>query len=315
MYSLFEELDDSARELQSDWRAIGRYLLSTEAHVYAFAIAANVMIAFWPFMLVMISLFRNVLEWPTAELAIYVGVKDYFPGRVGGFLSYNLNLLAPTSHKVEWLSLALLLFTANGVFLPLEVALNKAWGVKENRSLLKNQVVSMGLIFACGGLALLSAALGGAAQAAWLEATGQNLQALRDQLTAYNAVSAAPPLLMMAAKLASVPMTILSLLLVYVYLPNTKVPVRVVLPRAILVGVALELMKWINLGVWPWVQTKFSREFGVFVNSVTILTWSFLAGLVVLAGAEWTAHRARAAAMLELAKREAKEGLEPGPEL
>lgn len=296
MYSLFEQLDDSARELRSDWRALGRYLMSTEAHVYAFAIAANVMIAFWPFMLVMISLFRNVLGWPTAELAIYAGLKDYFPGKVGGFLSYNLHLLAPASRKVEWLSLGLLLFTANGVFLPLEVALNKAWGVKENRSLWKNQVVSMGLIFACGGLALLSAALGGAAQAAWLEATGQSVETLRDQLTGYNAVTGVPPLLMMAAKVASLPMTVLSLVLVYVYLPNTKVAVRLVLPRAILVGVALELLKWINLGVWPWVQVKFSREFGVFVNSVTILTWSFLAGLVVLAGAEWTAHRARAQA-------------------
>jgi len=33
----------------------------------------------------------------------------------------------------------------------------------------------------------------------------------------------------------------------------------------------------------------------VFVNSATILTWGFLAGLVVLAGADWTARRAGAA--------------------
>ncbi|MBI4893315.1 MAG: YihY/virulence factor BrkB family protein [Acidobacteria bacterium] len=252
------------------------------------------MLAFWPFLLVMISLFRNVLNWPAAELAIYMGIRDYFPGRVGSFLSYNLNLLAPTSSRVEWVSLILLLFTANGVFLPLEVAFNKAWGVKENRSLLKNQVVSMGLIFACGGLALMSAALGGSAQMLWLEASGQSLDVLRQNLTGYNAVSNTPPLLMLLAKLMSLPMTVLSLLLVYVYLPNRKVPFGAVLPRAVLVGVALELMKWINLAIWPWIQMKFSREFGVFVNSVTILTWSFLAGLLVLAGAEWTARRVRA---------------------
>jgi len=286
VYSLFQEVDDSARDIRRQWPSIGRYLLSTEAHVYAFAIAANVLLAFWPFMLVMISLFRNVLDWPAAELAIYVGVKDYFPGRVGGFLSYNLHALAPNSQRVEWLSLALLLFTANGVFLPLEVAFNRAWGVKVNRSLLKNQVVSMGLIFACGGLALLSAALGGVAQAAWLRATGHGLSALEDQLTGLaTSAAAAPPLLM----LASIPMTILSLVLVYVYLPNTKVSIKHVLPRAVLIGLALEALKWINLFIWPWLFAKFSREFGVFVNSVTILTWSFLAGLVVLAGAEWVA--------------------------
>jgi hypothetical protein len=46
---------------------------------------------------------------------------------------------------------------------------------------------------------------------------------------------------------------------------------------------------------------KFSREFGVFKNSVTILTWSFIAGLVVLAGADWSARRARAEAAGEAA--------------
>ena len=42
----------------------------------------------------------------------------------------------------------------------MEVALNKCWGVKKHRSFLMNQLVSMGLIFACGSLALLSIVLG-----------------------------------------------------------------------------------------------------------------------------------------------------------
>jgi len=294
VYSLFQEVDESAQQLKLDWRDVGRYLLQPEAHVYAFAIAANVLLSFWPFMLVMISLFRNVFHWREAELAIYVGVKDYFPGQVGGFLSYNLHALAPWSRKVEWLSLALLLITANGIFLPLEVALNRAWGIKVNRNLLKNQLVSMGLIFACGGLVLISAGLGGMVQAVWGEWSGQSLSDLERQLTGlYTAANPAPPLLLFAAKIASIPMTILSLFLVYCYLPNTHVPKRAVLPRAIVVGLILEALKWFNLGVWPWLFVKFEREFGVFDKSITILTWSFLAALIVLAGADWTARRVR----------------------
>ena len=39
----------------------------------------------------------------------------------------------------------MLLITSTGVFLPLEVALNDVWGVKEKRNYLQNQLVSLGL--------------------------------------------------------------------------------------------------------------------------------------------------------------------------
>ena len=58
--------------------------------------------------------------------------------------------------RLQLTSMVLLLFTANGIFEPLEVALNRAWGVTKNRSYLKNQLVALGMIFLCGALALLS---------------------------------------------------------------------------------------------------------------------------------------------------------------
>lgn len=276
------EVRTALGELKADGRQIGRYVLSTEPHVYAFAIAANVLLSFWPFMLVLIALFRNVLGWPAAVTALYATIQDFFAGATGEFLTYNLETITQWRRQVEWLSMLLLLFTANGIFLPLEVALNRAWGVSENRNLLKNQVVSMGLIFVCGVLALFSAALTGAGVQVWEAFFGQT-------------GTRAPLVIKMIAKAASLPVTMLALFLIYVYLPNTRVPRRAILPRVIVVGLALELMKWINLAIWPWLFRKFDREFGVFKHSVTILTWSFLAAMVVLAGAEWIAWRTRAA--------------------
>jgi hypothetical protein len=66
--------------------------------------------------------------------------------------------------------------------------------------------------------------------------------------------------------------------------------------------VVLELLKTVNLAIWPWMRTKFQREYGGFVDSITILTWSFFAGLIVLAGADWSARRARAAQAMEAAQ-------------
>lgn len=280
MNSLWRETLDAARDLRRDWRPIVKYLVAPESHVYAFSIAANVLLAFWPFTLVMMTLFRYTLGWTEAVDALFLGIEDYFAGSTGKFLTYNLNALAWKTRTLEWASMLLLLFVANGVFLPLEVALNRAWGVKENRSLVKNQVVSMGLIFACGGMGVLSAAFTGWQMKVWQNLLGGN-ESLFDLLAKT------------IFKMAALPITIAMLFLVYWLLPNTKVPWRLILPRAMLIGLGLEILKWINLGIWPWIFHKFDREFGVFVNSATIITWSFLAGLFVLAGGDWSARRVR----------------------
>ena len=60
-----------------------RYWMETEVHVYAFSIAANVLLSFYPFLIVMISICRYFLRWPAAEQAILLGLNDYFPGAVG----------------------------------------------------------------------------------------------------------------------------------------------------------------------------------------------------------------------------------------
>lgn len=266
------------RERIARYRPTARYLMETEAHVYALAVSASVLLSFYPFLIVMLSLCRDTLHWPGAVDAIYLALNDYFPGDLGSFIKRNL----PTGTHVQYTSLFLLLFTANGVFEPLEVALNRAWGVTENRSYLMNQLVALGLIFACGGLALISLML-----------TALNQQ----WMSAWDGGSSFGTWLnLVIFKLAAVPISILSLFLIYWLLPNRKVPPARVAPVAILVGLSLEALKYVNLLVWPALRTKLQHEYGVFHNSVTILLWSFVASLVVLAGAEWAARRERESA-------------------
>lgn len=290
---LLDDVRRSLAELRADLPALGRYLIDPEAHVYAFSIAANVLLSFFPFMLVMIALCRHLLNWPAAEVSMYVAIRDYFPGETGRFMAYNLKVAAGYTRNLEWVSVLLLLFTANGIFLPLEVALNRAWGVKANRSLIMNQAVSMGLIFSCGALALVSAVLTGGGQVFWNVLSGTDVMALRDALTDDRVIHWAPTPLVLLFKICSVPFTALILFLVFWLLPNTKVPWRALIPRAIVIGLFLEALKWVNLLIWPWVYAKFDREFGPFKNSVTILTWSLFAALGVLAGADWTARSVR----------------------
>jgi YihY family inner membrane protein len=256
------------------WHPTIRYCMETEAHVYALAVAASVLLSFYPFLIVMLSFCRNVLHWQAALDAVSLALDDYFPGDLGNFIWRNL----PARGHVQWLSMVLLLFTANGIFEPLEVALNRAWKVPANRSYLKNQLVALGLIFLCGGLALLSLMLTAMNQTWTARWIGPHARAESWMNLLY-------------FKLAAVPISILALFFVYWLLPNRKIEPMKVAPVAILVGLLLEALKYATLLVWPLFSAKLLREYGVFHNSVTILLWSFVSAMVVLAGAEWSARR------------------------
>jgi len=91
-------------------------------------------------------------------------------------------------------------------------------------------------------------------------------------------------------KLAALPISILALFLIFWRLPNRRIRASRVAPVAIAVGLVLELMKYVNLLIWPPLRDKLEREYGVFHNSATILIWSFVAAMIVLAAAKWAAQ-------------------------
>ena len=148
----------------------------------------------------------------------------------------------------------------------------------QNRSYFKNQIVSLGLIFACGGLVMISTTLTALDHIFLLQTTR-----LGPRMASFVAV--------VLFKLAAIPLSMLMLALIYWLLPNCKVPRRSILPAAIAVGMLLELLKYLNLLTWPYLRNKLALEYGPFVYSVTIILWGFLASMVILAGAEWAARR------------------------
>jgi len=248
-----------------------RYWTQTEVHALAFSVAANVLLGFFPFLIVSVSLSRVFFSRQTTVAAIDFALRDYFPDALGSFLSSNL----PQRPVTDWLAIVLLLFSSNGIFEPLEVALNKIWGIHKNRSYLHNQLVSLVLIFSCGSLALLSLGI--------TELRVGSSAGLRIEL--WTSV--------LFFKLAAVPLTSLILFLIYRYLPNGRPPLPRVIAAAIGVGLLLEALKYLNILIWPWVDARIQREYGVFRYSATILFLSFFASMLILAGAEWAARSHR----------------------
>ena len=256
-----------------------RFWMQTEVHVFAFSIGANVLLSLFPFLIVMISLCKYALGWQAAVDAIYFSLRETFPGQWNDWLIRNLNYVVARRGPFQVVSVLVLFFTANGVFEPLEVALNKVWGVKTNRSFLRNQLLSLMMIFACGALILLSLVLTAVSREALakLSPAAQPLQGLIASLVFRSA----------AAMVA-----MLVLFLIYWLLPNTKIRWQSVIPVSILVGIAVEVLHFLTLLFWKQVDEKFYLEYGPFEYAAIIVFWSFLASMLLLGGGEWAARRA-----------------------
>jgi YihY family inner membrane protein len=252
-----------------------RYLFSIEAHVYAFSIAANVLLSSIPFAVLLLTFCDGVLHSQAAVDAILVLIRDSLPSN-HDFIMRNLRLLA-RSRKNQLASLGMLLFTASGVMLPLEVALNKVWGVQKNRSFLWNQLVAYLLAFVCGLAALASVLVTAANQRAIAASLGRLGWERLAQAATY-----------LTLKLTTLPAIIGVLFLLFYVLPNGKVPVRPVLMAAIFCGVACEVAKHVFIWVLP--LLNFREVYGPFFVSVTLLMWAFVSAMVMLAGAHLSAR-------------------------
>jgi len=259
-----------ARVLGGHVLPLMKYLMRTEVHTYAFSVAANAILSFFPFVLLMLVLTRKVLHSRLMHQIILDLLRDYLPVSQD-FLIRNLTVLAQARNRAAFASLAILLVTSTGVFLPLEVALNQVWGFRPNRPYWKNQLVSLGLALASGTLAMLSVAL----------SAGNRLlldRAMRGHLPLTTEIVA-----FMFMKLFAVMATIAIFFLIYWLLPNGKVRAATVLPAAIFVGLLWELAKYVYILLLPWLN--FQEVYGPFSVSVTLIIWAFLSGLLLLAGA------------------------------
>ena len=253
-----------------------KYLLHTEVHTFAFSVAANAILSFFPFVLLLMELVRRVFNSPAMYDVIVRLLKDYLPSNQE-FVIRNLTVLASGRHRIQVFSLVILLITSNGVFMPLEVALNRVWRFPKNRSYFGNQLISLGLAFACGILALISIAL----------SAGNNI--LLRTLAFGHEFWLVKALGFLTAKVFATITSMVIFFLIYWLLPNGKVPARAVLPTAIIMGLLSEILKYSYILALP--RLNFQEVYGPFALSVTMMFWAFLSGLLLLTGAHLSAQK------------------------
>jgi YihY family inner membrane protein len=254
-----------------------RYLLRTDVHTFAFSVAANAILSFFPFLLLLMTLIRKVIHSQVMAEVVENLLRDYLPTGQE-FVIRNLNALVASHHRAQIFSLVMLLISSTGIFMPLEVALNRVWGFPNNRSYVGNQLIALGLAFACGSLALLSVSL-----------TAGNVAVLKSALHGYGAwyVWLVGFLTM---KISSIAASIAIFFLVYWLLPNGKVSAKRVMPAAVIMGLLSEALKYIYIFALPFLN--FGEVYGPFAISVSLMFWAFLTGMLLLTGAHLSAEKA-----------------------
>ena len=267
-----------------DGKALIDYLLDSEVHTFAFSVAANAILSFIPFVVLLYTLALSVFH-SQAMVAVVDDMVNYFlpsATRDPRWLAHNIYAEAVlplvSRHGVQAFSLAMILIACTGIFLPLEVALNQAWGVAKSRNYLLNQTVAIGLAIVMAGLAVVSMIL---------NLGMQDLLALVSFHHTDNFIVKGIGFLWLAVSTGAA--SILFFFSVYYLLPNRKVPWRPVLRTSIVTGIVWLVARFLFAAVLPHMDLE--KMYGPFFVSVGLLFWAYISGLILFAGAQFSVAR------------------------
>jgi membrane protein len=259
-----------------DGLALIAYLLDSEVHTFAFSVAANAIISFIPFVVLLYALARSVFHSQENDMMVKVinqMVVYFIPSPASENWLFR-NFWHASGHGAEFVSLIMILVACTGIFLPLEVALNKAWGVTKSRNYLHNQTVALGLALMMVVLGMTSILLNAAFQAGLAVVFFHHTQ---------NLVFRGISFLFLAATTGVACMTFF--FFIYLLIPNRKIPWRPVMRTAIYTGVFWMVARVVFAAVLPHIDLEI---YGPFYISVGLLFWAYISGLILFAGAQFS---------------------------
>lgn len=274
-------------QLRQNGTALVRYLLDSEVHTYAFSVAANTILSFIPFIVLLYTIAQAVFH--SQEMAKVVSdIVTYFMPSMPVDISYFTSRLAQVAphHKIQFFSLVVILISCTGIFLPLEVALNQAWGVRVSRNYLVNQAVAFGLALFMVVLALISIILN-----AFERIVLTFIFFGHVDNPVFRGISA------IWLVLSSGAACIVFFFAIYWILPNCKVPWRSVLRTSVVTGIIWLISKYIFVLVLP--HLDLGSIYGPFQVSVALLFWGYISGLILFAGAQFSVNRSLASKLHE----------------
>jgi membrane protein len=241
-------------------RAVG-LLLSREVAVLMSAIAFNVLLCLFPILLVLVAATQRLSPGGGTAQVLRLLLAELIPFG-GETIAASLRQMTRLARGFELLSLALVVWGSSGVFVPVELVLDRVWGGGGPRRFWQSRLVAFALTVAGGALALLSVALTLVVRGfgrEWPLVTGS------------------------AAKAAALLLTWTLFLLVYRLVPQARVDMRMAARASLWAAVLWEASKYAF--VWNLGRMQLATLYGPLAFAVSIVLWAYLSCVVLVFGA------------------------------
>ena len=241
-------------------RAAG-LLVSRDVAGLTNAIAFNFLLCLFPLLMVLVAAAQRLAPEGGAAAAVRTLLAELIPFG-GDTMAASLRQITKLARGLELLSLALVVWGSSGIFMPVEMVLNRVWGGREARTFWKSRLLAFVMTTACGALALVSVAL-------TLAARGYGREW--------------PLLAGFVAKAAALFLTWAVFVLVYRLATDVPVGLGTASGAALWAAVLWELSKYAF--VWNLTRTNVASLYGPLAFAVSLVLWAYVSSLVLVFGA------------------------------
>jgi len=267
------------------WLGVGertyKGFVNHQGNANAAAIAYYTLFSVFPLTLLLVSLGSFVLNSEQAREAAIAAVGTYLPAAVE-LVQRNIERVLQLRGTASVIGLIGFIWAASGVFGSLSRAINRAWDLERPRPAWAERALAAGLVLLVAFLfsfSLLSTTV--------IEVALRLSRALLEQTHVTGT-----PVLELGSRILPYVSTVLLLTFLYAVLPSTRVSLVEALPCALMTSFAWEVAKQ-GFTVYITSFATYNLVYGSLGAVIAMLLWSYISGVIILLGAEFTVQYAR----------------------
>jgi membrane protein/epoxyqueuosine reductase len=241
------------------WSAIG-VVLSRDVVVVTNAIAFNFLLCLFPLLLVLVAAAQEIGDSRRVGPALLSLINELIPFE-HQVLATSVRSLGRMAKTIEVFSLVVLVWGSSGIFMPVEMALNRVWG-GQPRHFVFSRILAFVMTISGSALVFVSIALTSLARS-------------------YNRQW--PTLATYGAKAIAFLLTCFVFFLIYRVIPDPPVGTGVAARAALWAGTGWEAAKYvfvINL-----TRANLPAVYGPLAFAVSLVLWAYVSSLVLVFGA------------------------------
>lgn len=267
------------------WLGVGertyKGFLAHQGNANAAAIAYYTLFSVFPLTLLLISLGSFVLDSQQAQEAALTAVGTYLPFATE-LVQRNIERVLQLRGTASVIGVVGFVWAASGVFGSLSRAINLAWDLERPRPAWAERALAAGLVLLVALLFSLSLFSTAAFEVA---ARLARVFLPETPISGFTLID-------LASRVLPYVFTVLLFSFLYAVLPSTRVGWMEVLPGAIMASLVWEVAKngfTVYLGSFA----SYNLVYGSLGAVIALLLWSYISGVIILLGAEFTVQFAR----------------------